>query len=751
MGCAKGVPGYGMIHPNLINAAVLQCYGLTAASGYFDAMSLAPNFDLLLTQQKATNVACLIAEWNREEPDLGERAGMIVQSPLNPTVENMKSYCHCIDPLRRSPTQEIKLSEVEEIMSMGDESLWLIPIMAPILQEQGTNLRAMCHHILKCRESVALKPKLDGVTVQKTVTTVINEHLLHLLPEADLDQVWNGSQKLKAERDLFLWNYAGVLVQKGNWRSFHSYEETWTVLASFWGMEAPDVIPTCTTWPTFQDMGRPIGQGFYRRYQRYLESQRKSALTTPGDPDAGATKKPQVNLEVLLSMVDPTWKPDLHRGLDYLWTIMNESERESFLKGITTVSTSTSMSTVVPMPPKSGQSVPRPSPPQPPQIQQAQQPESSITGDQSQEGGAIPATSSQTVGVVVPESRSAPDTQAVESQRDIELESTEAQQGTATANEESDRGSTMETTTVHSSQLATAGSTTGGAEQSATLTGPPDLRNHLRNYTIGSLHLDSYVDIFNILSATASKYADSAGTYVRKLGLDNYPYQLRTALGGHDPVIVYVDSEIEQAILTMSEDLSRVREYYPLRDGIDWVKFQYHLALMQYTAPKGWTAPGFRMGGRFPLAVQGMCQRLMTVGAFANYHTTPIREWHKVRHMLTLRRDDDTRSNYARDAIQALCQYTEYAAANDNEIQQLLLDVTTVEYSSWATELDSIAAVINSRTSTVELPASQVEQLERQSRVAEESLMNQIQTADAADARRREKNREKKEKRGSIE
>ena len=115
--------------------------------------------------------------------------------------------------------------------------------------------------------------------------------------------------------------------------------------------------------------------------------------------------------------------------------------------------------------------------------------------------------------------------------------------------------------------------------------------------------------------------------------------------------------------------------------------------------------------------------------------------------MLTLKRDKDIRSNYAHDAIQALCQYTEYASNNDTEVQQLLLDVATVEYSSWATELDSISAVVNAGLGVVELPVSQVEQLERQSREAEAALMQQIQRADEADARRREKNREKKEKR----
>ena len=162
---------------------------------------------------------------NIEELELKERGELIVQSPLSPTIKDMKNYCDCIDPLHRNATQMIKMSDVEGIMSLADESLWLIPIMAPTLQEQATNLRAMYHHILKCRESVSLKPKLNSATVQKTIEMAINDNLLHLLPETELAQVGGSSQKLttvldsktKPERDLFLWNYAGALVQTGEW------------------------------------------------------------------------------------------------------------------------------------------------------------------------------------------------------------------------------------------------------------------------------------------------------------------------------------------------------------------------------------------------------------------------------------------------------------------------------------------------------------------------------------------------------
>ena len=205
------------------------------------------------------------------------------------------------------------------------------------------------------------------------------------------------------------------------------------------------MVPTCTTWSTFHDENIPIGQGLYRRYHRYLESIRKAALTAPSDSEAGTAdpvtplppRRPQINLEVLVSLVDPTWNPDLHQGLDYLWTIMNEFERRSFLEGITTERTSTAMSTVVPMPSKAAQPVTTPLQPRPTQEGQRQASESTAMDGQQREAGNVLASSSQTEQAEVTETQHGTATGDAEAQQNTEVEANETRQDTAAVVEHS--------------------------------------------------------------------------------------------------------------------------------------------------------------------------------------------------------------------------------------------------------------------------------------------------------------------------
>ena len=344
MGSAKSVIGYGVIHPNLINASVLQTYGLSGIQGHFDAMSLAPNFDLLLTQQEASTIAGRIAEWSVEEIDMGDQGQLLVQTPHDPTKENMKHHRNFIDPTQRSVAQDMTMVQIRNITTMQDELTWLLPLMSATLQNQGTNTRALCYHLLQCKEDKTKEPKLTEVTIQQNIETVINNSWLQLESEEDLKAVKDGTQSLKTvldsktsiEKDIFLWNYAGVLLQTGEWRRFHSAEEFFVIMASFWGMKAPKVIPTCTAWSIFQDEGVQVQFDRYRQHAYYLDSIRRSTSPsrrghrseTPAPRTPIQTPKPPPTLEDLVEISDPTWNPDLHRGVDYLWAIMQDSERQ---------------------------------------------------------------------------------------------------------------------------------------------------------------------------------------------------------------------------------------------------------------------------------------------------------------------------------------------------------------------------------------------------------------------------------------
>ena len=297
------------------------------------------------------------------------------------------------------------------------------------------------------------------------------------------------------------------------------------------------------------------------------------------------------------------------------------------------------------------------------------------------------------------------------------------------------------------SQVATAGSMMGDVELAADPL-QTQRRNNLARYTIGNLGLDSFVDIFNVLSAVASRYVDSEGTFVRKLSLSEQPPHMRELLGGYDPVIVFVDSEIEEAIRTMAGDLSALSQRYPSQHGIDWITFQYHLSLMQQDAPRGWNAPGFRLGGRIPMSVGNLCQNHMTHDEFTHCHATPIRDWQRVKHMATLRRDPAMRENYVHAAVGALAHYNKIAREANPQLEEMVMDdMLMIEYDQWSSQLNTLADAIRTGTGVAAIPDSRMEARERQARVAEADLIQSIEDENEARARRTQKKKEKKERR----
>ena len=222
---------------------------------------------------------------------------------------------------------------------------------------------------------------------------------------------------------------------------------------------------------------------------------------------------------------------------------------------------------------------------------------------------------------------------------------------------------------------------------------------------------------------------------------------MRELIGEFDPVIVFVDSEIEEAIRAMAGDLSVLKRKYPSQNGIDWITFQYHLTLLQRDGPVGWDAPGFRMGGRIPMSAGDICQNHMTHDEFRHCHSTPIRDWQRVRHMTTLRRDPAIRENYVHDAVSALALYCKRAREASPQLEELAMDdMMMMDYEEWSSQVEALSEAIRTGTGMAELPDSRMEERERRAREAEASLIQSIEDEQEARARSNQKKKDKKER-----
>ena len=325
-----------------------------------------------------------------------------------------------------------------------------------------------------------------------------------------------------------------------------------------------------------------------------------------------------------------------------------------------------------------------------------------------------------------------------------EAEAMDTRQAEFAIADDNDQGPIAVDTATQSSLVATVGSVEAEDEPRTDTVDSSKPMSPLRKYLMGDLTMDSYIDMFNVLSAVASRYVDPEGTFVRKLSLDNYPFQLRARVGTYGPIIVLVNAEIEQAIATMAGDLTSVGRVFPSDKGIDWVKLQYYLSLMQHQAPSGWTAPGFRRGGRYPKSVQNICQNLIRHDAFDKCHTTLIKEWHKVNHMLTLKRDAETSKTYSHEAIKAFHEYNKLAVSNAAEFETETLHDIYDNEEKWLPMVNDTLEIMRSSANIGNLPTGELEELERQSRRAEDELLRSEQDDLDAVERRRQKKKDKR-------
>ena len=69
---------------------------------------------------------------------------LIVQTPLEPTRENMKYHRDCINPMKRTQASMIHMSDVPEVVAPNLELSWLIPIIAPYYRSGKSRANRLC-------------------------------------------------------------------------------------------------------------------------------------------------------------------------------------------------------------------------------------------------------------------------------------------------------------------------------------------------------------------------------------------------------------------------------------------------------------------------------------------------------------------------------------------------------------------------------------------------------------------------------
>ena len=312
MGSFIGSPGFGLIHPTTITAAVLQDAGFFYEADNdqnpmrFDAISLAPNFDLPTGRNRMAEIVSLITQWALFEP---------------PEEESLV----CIPPEDFSFEDFINLRFV------------------PVIQRESWDRkvhrdRAILYQHALSRAGLDTTPLRDVLT---SLAPLINQVIDHAwLSKVDYDQVeeYVGDHPTLAEKHparkfrQLLWDVIGCETVLGEWQQFTSEEQRLIVYASFYGLPAPERVPYQKGYGLLVDDHEVIPADIdFEYHSQYIGVNSYKLSKEEGEPEPVVSPPPPTEPE----LEDPiVFDPKVTGIWDHLLGLMTDEQKAQLKRTI---------------------------------------------------------------------------------------------------------------------------------------------------------------------------------------------------------------------------------------------------------------------------------------------------------------------------------------------------------------------------------------------------------------------------------
>ena len=190
VGSFLGSPGFGLIHPTTITAAVLQDIGFMYEEHNpdnpmrFDAISLAPNFDIPTGRNRMLGVAGMITDW--ELHDTPDESSLVCIPPDDTSLDDFVNF-QSVPLVQRESWDKALHREAFGIAKKYTEDQLLAHHMAPMLMDMGTNVRAILYQHAISRAGLDSTPLRDTLA---NLAPILNQAIDHAwLTEVDLEEI----------------------------------------------------------------------------------------------------------------------------------------------------------------------------------------------------------------------------------------------------------------------------------------------------------------------------------------------------------------------------------------------------------------------------------------------------------------------------------------------------------------------------------------------------------------------------------